>query len=67
MMKIFNLQEQEEDWKSTQNNVDVVEEKSYSMVEDEAKKKLIQNIRQNLVNEPAINKKAPLPYQQDNI
>jgi hypothetical protein len=37
------------------------------MVEDEAKKKLIQNIRSNLVNEPAINKKAPLAYQQDNI
>lgn len=56
-LKIFNKVEQEEDWHSANANYDCLEEKTYSMVEDDAKERLIQNIRNNLQNEPSVTKK----------
>ena len=50
VLKIYNQLEQEEDW----SNNDAYEEKTYSMYEDEAKEKLIQNIRNNLQNDPSM-------------
>ncbi len=42
-------------------------DKTYSMVEDEAKEKLIQNIRSNLQNDPSITKAGNSAYINDNI
>jgi hypothetical protein len=36
-------------------------------VEDDAKKNLIQNLKQNLANEPSINRKQHAAFQNDNI
>lgn len=37
------------------------------MVEDEAKDRLIQNVRKNLDNEPAVNKQKNAAFQNDNV
>lgn len=37
------------------------------MVEDEAKEKLIQNIRSNLQNDPSVTKAGNSAYSNDNI
>jgi hypothetical protein len=63
---MFNKTEQEEDWSQGETN-DLNEEKTYGMVEDEAKEKLIQNIRSNLINDPAVTKPGNSAYSNDNI
>ena len=53
MLKIISQTENEEDWSSAHNNNEV-DDVSYSMVEDNAKKNLIDHLKSNLENEPAI-------------
>lgn len=50
MLKIYNQIEHEDDWSNNEAN----EVKTFSMYEDEAKEKLIQNIRNNLQNDPSM-------------
>ena len=45
VLKIYNQIEQEEDWSNNGSNNGDQEEKTYSMIEDQAKQQLIQNIR----------------------
>lgn len=63
---MFNKAEQEEDWSQGETEADGGD-KTYSMVEDEAKEKLIQNIRSNLQNDPAVTKSGNTAYSNDNI
>lgn len=45
-----------EDWNSAHNNVEEEPEKTFSMVEDDAKKDLIFSLKQNLEHAPSVNK-----------
>lgn len=71
-MKIFNSKEQEEDWTNISNNANkdhpLQIEKTYSMVEDEANEAIIQNLRDNLENDPAIDRQNSREmFKNDNI
>ena len=52
-----------------QNNNNMVEgnELSYSMVEEDAKKIFITNLKTNLENDPSVLKKNKSAYESDNI
>lgn len=65
LLKIFNEKEQEET-KNFYESTDL-EETTYSMVEDEAKRKLIRNIRDNLENEPSVKRENLPGFQSDNL
>lgn len=69
VMKIFNFKEQEEDWSNISSNAkQLLVEKTYSMVEDEAKEAIIKNLRENLQNEPVIEESHSREmFKNDNI
>ncbi len=56
LLKIYNQIEQEDDWLSNKNQADL-DDKSYSMVEDESKEILIGALKANLEQQPAVNSK----------
>lgn len=72
VLKIFNSTEQEEDWSNISSNANkdhlLQVEKTYSMVEDEAREAIIQNLRENLDNEPSLDKQNQREiFKNDNI
>ncbi len=66
LLKIYN-QVEFEDWNSAHNNIEEDQEKTFSMVEDEAKKDLIISLKQNLEHAPSVNKSNYSQFQHDNI
>lgn len=68
-LKIFNQAEQEEELKQRQKEEadELGVSKSYSMAEDDAKRKLIQTIRDNLQDDPAVNRDSVAAFSGDNV
>lgn len=66
LLKIYN-QVECEDWNSAHNNVEEEAEKTFSMVEDDAKKDLIISLKQNLEHAPSVNKNNSSQFQHDNL
>lgn len=69
IVKIYNAQEFEEDLISHQQILasEGDDFRTYSQVEDELKRELIENLRENLANEPSVTGAKHAAFAHDNI
>jgi hypothetical protein len=68
ILKVYNKQENEEDWGSDQGNQVVNEEgRTFSFCEEDRRREFVTNLKSNLEQEPFCHKKNKNQYEQDNI